>query len=209
MPVLKKKKTNIFFSPIFFLVCFKNLWMCSNTHKVTIFIKEQKNTHTHTRTHCFTPAAQQSSSFFTLLALAKSIVWIFWQCSKNTLKCRLGFAEGKPNEQNKTQTHLLDLSVKNKTLTKPVFFCFSYFFPLQKPKQNNILCTNLDFLQILKLKKSSNNTKFNKKKTQGHKTKTSQQLVLPCKSNTQCLIKNTLLPPSLKVSNINPETCPP
>lgn len=47
MPVLFNIK-HIFFQ---FLVCFKNLWMCSNTHKITDSLKIQKNRkHTHIHT---------------------------------------------------------------------------------------------------------------------------------------------------------------
>ena len=50
MPVL----FNIIHFFFLFLVCFINLWMCGNTHKVTILKKVKRNKKKHV--HCYLPA---------------------------------------------------------------------------------------------------------------------------------------------------------
>lgn len=51
----------LFFFTQFFLVCFKNLWMCSNIHKINVFLKNKRieNTRTHTYSHTHTAFCQQ------------------------------------------------------------------------------------------------------------------------------------------------------
>ena len=66
-----------------FLVCFKNLWMCSDTHKI-IFLKNRKHA------HCFLPTVKQCNSCITLSLLANQLSW-FHLAVFRTQKCRLRF----------------------------------------------------------------------------------------------------------------------